>query len=449
MHALKNFLASFHFITLTVFFSLTLILFVGLMDLPINRSLKDAKAAVVAPPIGLTGLSPLASFKNDPDDESFEIRGKLLAGDTLSKSFQRHKVPTQTSSLVFKYLKQAMDFKKLRPGDRYSIRIDENNELLECVYEISALESYTVRYTDNGYQVERDKKFLETRKIRVSGEVDTTLFNAFPGEIKTPKLVYAFADIFSSRIDFNTETRSGDSFDLIVEEYYLFGDFIGYGPILAGKYERTNGELFEAFKYSPSKDLNGYFDRHGNELRASFLRSPVRIGRVSSRFSWRRKHPILGVVRQHLGVDLAAPYGTPIMAAADGRVVSLGTNGGFGKQIIIAHGNDYRTHYGHLSRFKRGLKKGSRVKQKQIIGYVGSTGLSTGPHLDYRVQHHGAFKNPFSVKYRPKSTLKDIELAGLRDSISSLIPELYLDSSNSILAINSLTLEKDQRLSLL
>ncbi|MEN8135586.1 MAG: M23 family metallopeptidase [Thermodesulfobacteriota bacterium] len=425
-----------------------MILFAGLTDLPSNKSLKDAKASVT-PSLELNRLSPLENFSNDPDDESFDIRGELLAGDTLSKSFQRHKVPQQTSSLVFKYLKQAMDFKKLRPGDRYSIQMDDNNELLKCVYEVNALESYTIKYTDNGYQVERDKKFLETRKIRISGEVNTTLFNAFPDDIKTPKLVYAFADIFSSRIDFNTEIRIGDSFDLIVEEYYLFGDFIGYGPVLAGKYERTNGELFEAFKYNPNKDLDGYFDRNGNEQGASFLRSPVRIGRVSSRFSWRRKHPILGVVRPHLGVDLAAPHGTPVMASADGKIVSLRRNGGFGKQIIIAHGNDYRTHYGHLSRFKKGLKKGSRVKQKQIIGYVGSTGLSTGPHLDYRVQHHGTFKNPFSIKYRPKSTLEEIELAGLRDKISSLIPELYLDSSNSLLAVNSLTLENDRHLALL
>ena len=425
-----------------------MLLFVGLIDLPNSNSLKDAKASV-APSLDPAKVPPPDSFSNYTNDESVEIRGELLAGDTLSRSFQRHKVPSQTSSLVFEYLREMIDFKKLRPGDRYSIRVDENNELLKCVYEISPLKSYTIKHTDNGYQVERDKKFLETRKIKISGEVHTTLFDAFPADIKTPKLVYAFADIFSSRIDFNTETRVGDTFDLIVEEYYLFGDFVGYGPILAGKYERTKGELFEAFKYNSNEDLNSYFDRDGNELGASFLRSPVRIGRVSSRFSWRRKHPILGVVRQHLGVDLAAPRGTPIMAAADGRIVSQGTNGGFGKQIIIAHGNDYRTHYGHLSRFKKGLKAGSRVKQKQIIGYVGSTGLSTGPHLDYRVQHHGTFKNPFSVKYRPKSTLKGEKLAGLRVSISPLISELYQDSSNYILAESSLTLEDDRQLVLL
>ena len=448
MQALKNFLSSSHFITLTTFCSLSMLLFIGLLDLPNGKSLKDAKASVA---ISLdTAKFPLtSSLSNSTVDESLEIRGELLRDDTLSKSFQRHKIPPKTSSQIFKYLKNMVDFKKLSPGNRYSIRIGQDNELLKCVYEISPLESYTVKYTDNGYQVERDKKFLETKKIRISGDINTTLFNAFPSDIKTPKLVYAFADIFSSRIDFNTETRVGDSFDLIVDEYYLFGDFIGYGPILAGKYERTSGEHFEAFKYNPSANLNSYFDRDGNELGASFLRSPVGIGRVSSRFSWRRKHPILGVVKQHLGIDLAAPHGTPVMAAADGKIVSVGTNGGFGKQVIIAHGNDYRTHYGHLSKFTKALKVGSRVKQKQIIGYVGSSGRSTGPHLDYRVQHHGTFKNPFSVKYRPKSTLNGEKLAGLRESIHPLISELYAKSSNYLLDISNLTVENDRQISLL
>lgn len=448
MKAFKKFLTSFHVITLTFFCSVPMILVVGLTDLPTNNSLQDVKAAV-APSFNQAGLAPLKSLTDIPDASIREIRGVLQAGDTLSKSFQRHEVPAKVRQQIFAYLKQAIDFKRLRPGDRYLICIDENNELLQCSYEISALESYTIKATEKGYQIDRDKKFLETRKLRISGEVSTTLLNAFPDETKTPRLVYAFADIFSSRIDFNTETRNGDTFDLIVEEYYLFGKFIGYGPVLAGKYTRANGEVFEAFKYSPNKELDGYFDREGIALSSSFLRSPVGIGRVSSRFSWRRKHPILGIVRPHLGVDLAAPHGTPIMAAADGKIVSLGTNGGFGKQIIIAHGNDYRTHYGHLSSFKRGLKKGSRVKQKQIIGYVGSTGLSTGPHLDYRMQHNGTFKNPFAIKHQPKSILKGDELADLLDSISALIPELYTDNANPVLAISSLTLENDQQISLL
>lgn len=448
MQALKNFLSSSHFITLTVFCSLIVVLFVGLLDLPNNKSLKDAKASV-SPSLDPAIIALSSNYNDVPENEPFQIEGELLKGDTLAKSFQRNKVSDQIRTPVFKYLKKMVDFKRLRPGDNYSIRIDENDELLKFIYEISPLESYTITNTDGDYQIERDNKFLKTRKIKISGEVHTTLFNAFPSDIKTPKLIYAFADIFSAKIDFNTETRAGDTFNLIVNEYYLGDDFVGYGPVLAGKYERVNGELFEAFKYNPNKNLDSYFDSNGNELGASFLRSPVRMGRVSSRFSWRRKHPILGVVKQHLGIDLAAPHGTPVMAAADGKIISRKTNGGFGKQIILAHGNDYRTHYGHLSRFKKGLKVGSRVKQKQIIGYVGSTGLSTGPHLDYRVQQHGTFKNPFAVKFRPKSTLKGEELARLKDSIAPLISEVYSENQNSILATNNLLLKDSRQLALL
>lgn len=450
MRALKNFISSSHFITLTVFCSLSMILFYGLLDLPNNKSIEDAKASVPPPVSYPLELSPADSLiEQHKVEESFEIQGELLAGDTLSRSFQRHNVPPQIVALVFSSLAETVDFKRLRPGDRYSIDLGDNGELIKFIYEKSPLESYTLKLTDGGYQVERDRKFLETRKIRLTGEVATTLFDAFPPDTKTPKLVYAFADIFSAKIDFNTETRIGDNFDLIVEEYYLFGEFIGYGPILAGKYERANGEVFEAFKYNPTAEINSYFDRDGVELGASFLRSPVMMGRVSSRFSQRRKHPILGVVKQHLGVDLAAPLGTPVMAAADGKVVSIGRNGGFGKQIIIAHGNEYRTHYGHLDGYKSGLTIGSRVKQKQVIGFVGSTGLSTGPHLDYRVQHNGTFENPFAVKFRPKSVLKDEQLAALLDIISPLITELHAESSNAVLAKSNMVLEDDQQLNLL
>lgn len=448
MQALKKFLSSVHFVTLTTLCSLSLLLFIGLLDLPNSESLQEAKASVSRPLDPL--IIPIVNVPgNTPADEALEIRGELLEGDSLGKSLQRCNVLPGINAQILKSLGELIDFRKLRPGSNYSIRVGQNNELLQCVFTISPLESYTITKTDNGYLAERDKKFLEARKVRISGEIKTTLFDAFPRDIKSPKLIYAFADIFSSRLDFNTETRSGDTFNLIVEEYYLFDDFIGYGPILAGKYDRAGGEHFEAFRYSPEANLNSYFDRDGHELRASFLRSPVGIGRVSSRFSWRRKHPILGVTRQHLGVDLAAPLGTPVMAAADGKIVSLGFNGGFGKQIIIAHGNDYRTHYGHLSKFAKTLKVGSRVNQKQIIGYVGSTGLSTGPHLDYRVQHHGTFKNPFALAYRPKSTLNNEKLAGLRASINPLLAELFADGANRLLNVSSLTIDDGQQLSLL
>jgi murein DD-endopeptidase MepM/ murein hydrolase activator NlpD len=448
MWALKKFLLTSHFLTLAIFGSVGMLMFFFLLDLPSSTSFTDANASIG--PSTASVIQPRqASSTKQTDDQSYEISGDLLAGDTLGKSFERNHVPPQISSRILPYLQQQLDLKKLRPGAHYSFRVNAKEELLQFIYEISPLESYTLKQKNNGYQIDRDRKYVESRKVRISGEISTTLFAAFPDDIKSPRLIHAFADIFSSRIDFNTETRFGDHFDLIVEEYYLAGNFIGYGPILAGKYEGPDGALLEAFKYNPGEDLDGYFDRDGNELGASFLRSPVSFGRVSSRFTSQRKHPVLGVVRPHLGVDLAAPLGTPVMAVADGKVVFMGTNGGFGKQIVIAHGNDYRTHYGHLSRFNKGLRVGSRVKQKRIIGYVGSTGLSTGPHLDYRVEDHGNFKNPFSIKYRPKSILQGETLAELRKNISPLISELYTENSNTIMTTSSRIIENNRQLILL
>jgi len=422
--------------------------FLGLVDLPESRSLRAAKASVAGPASVSIPAVP-DDFSTILRDGFLEIRGTILDGDTLNSSFQRNKVPSPTSNQIFSSLSSKLNFKNLRPGDRYSIIFDENSNLLKCVYEVSPLESYTVKYTDNGYLADRNRIILETRRVKISGVVDTSLFAAFPRDIKTPRLVYTFADIFASRIDFNTETRPGDRFSLIVDEYYRFDEFVGYGPIQAAKFERADGEIFDAFRFRTESDLDGYFDRNGNELGASFIRSPVQIGRITSRFSRRRMHPILRVVRQHLGVDLAAPRGTPVMAAADGRIVSMRTNGGFGKQVIIAHGNDYRTHYGHLSRFKKGLKVGSRVKQKQTIAYVGSTGLATGPHLDYRVQQNGVFRNPFSVKFQPRSILKGPELARLQGRISDIAPKLYIEHGESLLKVTTMSITGEEQITML
>ncbi|MDT8335328.1 MAG: hypothetical protein RQ753_06500, partial [Desulfurivibrionaceae bacterium] len=242
MQALKIFLRSAHFITIAFFFASCLVL-IGFTTNPFgHKTLKDAKASI-APPAVPAVSATLRETNDNNSAQTFDIQGELRQGDTLSKSFIRHGVPPAVRVRLIESLGETIDFKRLRPGDRYSIKVDDEEKLLKCVYEISPLESYTLIGTDNGYRIERDLKNLETRKIRISGEVDTTLFDAFPGEIKTPKLVYAFADIFSSRIDFNTEIRVGDRFGLIVEEYYLFGEFIGYGPILAGRYESAGGGL--------------------------------------------------------------------------------------------------------------------------------------------------------------------------------------------------------------
>ena len=176
------------------------------------------------------------------------------------------------------------------------------------------------------------------------------------------------------------------------------------------------------------------------------------VGRISSRFSTKRKHPILGIVRPHLGVDLAAPHGTPVMAAADGIVKSIGTNGGFGKQVVLQHADGYESYYGHLSRFKSRLRKGSKVAQKEIIGYVGSTGLATGPHLDYRIQHRGIFKNPFNMQFKPKTILTGVTLASFREHMAKTggaVQTAQTGSLQQVVQVQQITVTPENSLILL
>jgi murein DD-endopeptidase MepM/ murein hydrolase activator NlpD len=352
------------------------------------------------------------------NDNHTEIQGVVRHGETLSKSFLRNKISSAISGQIIEGLRKCLDFRKLRPKDQYSVVLDENGELVRCVYESGPLDTYSLNRTDTGFIARKDEVHLERQTVILAGSIHSSLFTSFLELEEEPKLIYSFADIFSSKIDFNTETRDGDQFALMFEKYYKGDEFIGYGKILYARYEQKLGDkTHEGFYYTADNDNGNYYDRNGLELGASFIRSPVPVGRVSSRFTTHRKHPILGIIRPHLGVDLAAPYGTPIIAAADGKVEFVGTNGGFGKQVVLRHPGGYESYYGHLSRFKKGLRKGETVKQKEVIGYVGSTGLATGPHLDYRIQHNGVFRNPFGIQFKPKSILTGETLAEFKQHL--------------------------------
>ncbi|MHB1014423.1 MAG: M23 family metallopeptidase, partial [Desulfurivibrionaceae bacterium] len=187
----------------------------------------------------------------------------------------------------------------------------------------------------------------------------------------------------------------------------------------------------------------------GFELGESFIRSPVPMARVSSGFSYHRLHPVLDIIRPHLGVDLAAPVGTPIMAASDGRVEFAGWKGGFGKQIILDHSGGYKTYYGHLSRFAVNIKAGARVRQKQIIGYVGATGIATGPHLDYRMAQNGVFANPFNVKFRPRSQLAGTQLVLFHQELQSLTKLARNLDNPKIIMVKNVVVTPDNPISLL
>jgi murein DD-endopeptidase MepM/ murein hydrolase activator NlpD len=215
-------------------------------------------------------------------------------------------------------------------------------------------------------------------------------------------------EIFSSDFDFTADTRPGDRFRLLVEKRYAGDEFIDYGQVLVAQY-LSDGKVLTGVSFEPAGGRSGYYDLGGRSLKKTFLKSPLEFTRVTSGFTYARPHPILGGVRPHLAVDYAAPVGTPVRAVADGSVLVAGWNGGNGIQVHLRHRAGYETVYNHLSRLAPGVRTGGKVTQRQVIGYVGSTGLSTGPHLDFRVAKDGRFVNPLGEKFIPGQPLDGAE----------------------------------------
>ena len=387
--------------------------------------------------------------------EFSEINGQLLPGDTLDGSLRRQKVPCGIRGQIINSLSGELDFRRLKPSDCYTIQIDQEGRLHSFTYESGPLEIYTISKAgpEEGYTAKKEAVELKRHTVIIHGVIHSSLFASFAKKNENMRLVYNFADIFSSKIDFNTETRKGDRYFLVFDKFYKGDELVAYGKIQAARYISTNGGSFEGYYYSSDQIIGSYFDQNGQGVGTYFIRSPVPMGRVSSKFSYRRKHPITGVIKPHLGIDLAAPVGTPIMAAADGQIISIGRNKGNGKQIIISHNSGYKTYYGHLSRFGKGLRKGSMVRMKEVIGYVGSSGTATGPHLDYRIQHNGKFKNPFSIEFKPKSILKGEELARFKRQtvkLEQLAGHVTTPSPTPlVLKISDLVLSEDEEIILL
>ncbi len=356
------------------------------------------------------------------------IKGEIHDGESFSHALLRAGLDPAISKALITGFSGVVDFRRCRPGDTFSVALDANGGLLNGTYSKGPIEIYSLApdpAVDNGFKVFREKVEVERRVMKLSGEVSSSLFLAFAKCGVGSKITMAFCDIFASQIDFNTESWPGDHFDLIYEEYTKDGHFLGYGKILAARYE---GHLieYEAYYFHPEdREFGSYYDPQGQELGSSFLRSPLPVYRVTSTFTRRRLHPILKVYRPHYGVDLAAPVGTPVMAVADGRVIFAGWSKGFGRRVIIKHPGGIQTSYGHLYRFGKGIKKGVRVTQKRIIGYVGASGLATGPHLDYRIKVNGRFKNPFSMKFKPKSRLQGAAYEKFQEICSRWAPFLH------------------------
>jgi len=375
---------------LSGFLLVGLFLFVGLLILP-------------SKPLPLA-TGPNGSISPTPKEPELQtIDGGVEEKGTLFKSFITKSIPLRWIDLIISKLKPYVNFKKIR-GGTYRFISDKNGELVKFIYEAGPTEIYEIDKTPQGYVAQRKKVPLEIYLVKVVGEIRSSLFESMDAAGEQDPLTLAFVDTLVWEIDFYKDVKQGDRFKVVVEKIYKGNQFIQYGPIHAVEYQGQE-KTIRGIGYQ-----GDFYNENGISLRKAFLKVPLRFNRISSRFSRARKHPILGGVLPHYGVDYAAPPGTPVWSVADGTVVSCGWSGGFGKQVILQHVNGYTTCYGHLSCFGSGIRKGTRVRQKQIIGYVGSTGLSTGPHLDYRLVKDGRFRNPLKETFPSGLPIKNGEM---------------------------------------
>ena len=319
----------------------------------------------------------------------------------------------------------AAALKRLIPGQRIKIRFAKD-DLAELVYENDGINIVQIKRSDSGFELGNIKRSLETRFSYASGIVDSSLFLAAQGAGLSVNLTMQLAAIFGWDIDFALDLHKGDRFTVVYEELFSNGEKVRDGSVLAAEFTNNNN-VHRAVRYTGSDGRADYYTASGQNLRKAFLRTPVDVSRVSSGFGV-RFHPILNSIKAHRGVDYAAPIGTPIRVTGDGKVAYKGLRSGYGKALIIDHGNGYQTVYAHMSQFRSDLKIGSVVKQGQVIGYVGQTGLATGPHLHYEFQVNGVHRDPLTIKLpsaapiaaaeRKDFTEKTARFAGLIDTLN-------------------------------
>ena len=318
-------------------------------------------------------------------------------GDNLSKVFARVGLSDRDMFELIHANKAAKGLAQLYPGNQFEFSVNSDGKLVSLIHRENELLSQSFTRVEDGFEHQRMEKKPEVHLAVRSGSIRTSLFEAAKDAYMDESLIMELATIFGWDIDFAMDIREHDSFSLIFEEEFLEGKKIGNGAILAAEFTNRK-KTYTAVRYVDSKGNAQYYAPNGDTMRKEFLRTPLEFAYISSHFNLRRKHPILNRIRAHKGTDYAAARGTPIKAAGDGKVIYASVKGGYGKTIIIQHGQKYRTLYAHLNGYRKGIRVGKRVKQGQTIGYVGSTGLATGPHLHYEFHVNGVVRNPLTVK---------------------------------------------------
>jgi murein DD-endopeptidase MepM/ murein hydrolase activator NlpD len=351
-----------------------------------------AVAGATAPLADLPPLPPVTAAQT-----------AIRPGDTWEAALGRVGVARDTALAILGRLRPQVDLRRLRPRERLYLARAWDGRVLGLTYRRSPIERFEVRSRGGEWTVEQVLTPVATRVATVAGAVDGSLFAAMDRLGESPLLTAMVVKIFESNFDFAADSLPGDRFRLLVEKLYAQGQFVGYGTVLIAQYQsagrrRLTGVAFEL------GGRTAYYDAEGRSVQKMFLRAPLDFTRITSGYSHARRHPILGGARPHRAIDYGAPVGTPVRAVADGVVVFAGWDDGNGITVTLRHARGYETMYNHLSAVL--VRRHQRVSQRQVIGRVGSTGISTGPHLDYRVRKNGVWVNPLAEKFVPGQELR-------------------------------------------
>ncbi len=355
-----------------------------------------------------------------PRETFIEKSAQVAPGDSMARIFKQLGIPDRELALLLESKPLGPRLKNIFPGHDLRFTLNANNELLKLAYSPGPLETLEFERVGDrfiGHDVQREPERVTAYK---HAKIDHSLFIASQRAGLDDVLTMRIAQIFQWDIDFVLDIRKGDEFYVLFEELYLEDKFIGFGDVLAAEFV-NQGDSYQALQYEDPHGQKGYFNPRGENMKKAFLRAPVEFSRISSNFNLRRKHPLHKRTVPHRGIDYAAPRGTPILAAGDGKVITASKSGSNGNYIVLQHGEQFVTKYLHLSKFARGMRTGKRIVQGDTIGYVGSTGWATGPHLHYEFLVNGSHKNPRTVKLPDATPVPGQELAAFNKQARPLI----------------------------
>lgn len=376
-----------------------------------------AVPAISLPSLELPAAPPVTEEPAPEEPQGVVLDLLVKRGDTLEALFRRNGLSLADLAAMVALPDASRALKIVKPGDRLEIA-HRDGQVLSLQRELDEIKLLSIARGENGFAASLIERPVDIRTADAHGMIETSLFEAGTAAGISDRTTMDMAGIFEWDIDFIQDVRVGDTFTVIYEELWRDGVKLRDGDIIAAEFV-NQGKTYRAARFRDASGRVGYYTPDGRSVRKAFIRAPLNFTRISSNFNPNRRHPVLNTIRAHRGVDYAAPTGTPIRAAGDGKVLFRGVQGGYGNTIILQHGGNITTLYGHLSRFGN-ARVGARVNQGDVIGYVGSSGLATGPHLHYEYRVNGVHRNPRTVPLPPADPVAAEEQEAFRAATAPL-----------------------------